>query len=128
MYRFERLDAWNRAMDFCVLTYQKSKGFPKEEMYGLTSQIRRAASSIPLNIAEGSAWITSKEFVTLLGYSLRSQYEMVTILKLAQRLNFLDKADYKRMEEEIAVVGKLIQGLINSLESKSKNQQPIAKI
>jgi four helix bundle protein len=127
MYRFEKLNAWQKAMDFCVLAYRKSNGFPKEEIYGLTSQFRRAVTSISLNITEGSACNTKKEFIKFLGFSLRSQYETVTIIKLAKRLKFLNNTDYSRMEEDIAVVGKLIQGLINSLKGKSKNQKQITK-
>lgn len=89
MYRFEKLRVWQKAMDFCTLVYEKTKNYPKEEIFGLTSQFRRAATSIPLNIAEGSACQTKKEFVLFLTIALRSQYECVTIIKLSFRLGIL---------------------------------------
>ncbi len=127
MYRFEKLIVWQKAMDFCLLVYEKTKSYPKEEMFGLTSQFRRAASSIPLNIAEGSACHTKKEFVQFLTIALRSQYECVTITKLSQRLGFLNKSDFEIIEEKSAVVGRLVQALINSLKNRSKNQQLTTK-
>jgi four helix bundle protein len=116
MYRFERLKTWQKAMDFAFTVYQKSKGFPKEEIYGLTSQLRRAATSIPINIAEGSASKTKKEFIQFLMFALRSQYETITILRLAQQFKYLSKDDGKKMEEMSSEVGRLLQGLINSLK------------
>lgn len=83
MYRFEKLKVWEKAMEFCELVYEKSRNFPKEEMYGLTSQLRRSAASAPLNIAEGSACKTKKEFTQYLTVALRSRYETATIIKLA---------------------------------------------
>lgn len=123
MYRFEKLRVWQKAMEFCELVYEKSKNFPKEEIYGLTSQFRRVATSIPLNIAEGSACRTKKGFVQFLTIALRSQYEVVTIIELAKRLIFLADTDCQLLEERAGEVGKLLQALINSLSKKSKNQQ-----
>lgn len=119
-YRFEKLIVWQKAMDFCVKIYEKTKQFPKEEVYGLTSQIRRATTSIPLNIAEGSACKTSKEFMQFLYVALRSQYEVVTIIKLATRLQYFDNAIQQELESDIAEIGRLLQALINSLK-KSTN-------
>ena len=127
MYRFEKLEVWQKAMDFCELVYQKTKQFPKSEIYGLTSQFRRAATSIPLNIAEGSACRTKKEFVQFLTIALRSQYETATILKLAFRLEFLSKTDYDLLQDRLSEIGRLLQGLINSVQKKTKNQQPKPK-
>jgi len=127
MYRFEKLEVWQKAMDFCELVYQKTKQFPKSEIYGLTSQFRRAATSIPLNIAEGSACRTKKEFIQFLTIALRSQYETATILKLAFRLEFLSKTDYDLLQDRLSEIGRLLQGLINSIQKKTKNQQPKTK-
>jgi len=118
-YRFEKLIAWQKAMDFCAKIYDKTKSFPKDELYGITSQLRRAATSIPLNIAEGSACRSKKEFIQFLYIALRSQYEVVTIIKLAYRLGYLDSSTTKELEQEIAEIGKLLQGLINSLQNQS---------
>jgi hypothetical protein len=73
MYRFEKLEVWQKSMDFCELVYKRSSNFPKTETYGPVSQLRRAATSIPLNIAEGSACRTKKEFIQFLTIALRSQ-------------------------------------------------------
>ena len=127
MYRFEKLEVWQKAMDFCELVYQKTKQFPKSEIYGLTSQFRRAATSIPLNIAEGSACRTKKAFIQFLTIALRSQYETATILKVAFRLEFLSKTDYDLLQDRLSEIGRLLQGLINSIQKKTKNQQPKPK-
>ncbi|MBU0567126.1 four helix bundle protein [bacterium] len=121
MYRFEKLEVWQKAMDFCELVYQKSSDFPKAETYGIVSQFRRAATSIPLNIAEGSACRTKKEFIQFLTIALRSQYETVTILMLASRLKFISEIDSKLLQEKIDEVGRLLQGLINSIQRMTNN-------
>ncbi|MBW4692931.1 MAG: four helix bundle protein [Lyngbya sp. HA4199-MV5] len=121
-YRFERLIVWQKSMGFCVKVYDKTRQFPKEEVYGLTSQIRRAVTSIPLNIAEGSACKTSKEFMQFLYSALRSQYEVVTIIKLATRLQYFDNATQQELELDIAEIGRPLQALINSLQKPPKNQ------
>ena len=116
-YRFEKLTVWQKSMDFCTDIYAISKYFPKDEIYGLTSQLRRAATSIPLNIAEGSACRTKKEFVQFLYIALRSQYEVATILKLVSRLGYINKDDFAKLNGYLDIIGKLIQGLINSMKS-----------
>jgi len=126
-YRFERLVVWQKAMDFSEKVYAATRRFPKDEVYGLTSQFRRAATSIPLNIAEGSACKTRKEFIQFLHIALRSQYEVVTIIRLAKRLGHLPESDSAALELDVAEVGRLLQGLINSLSGQSgpsNNQQP----
>lgn len=129
-YRFERLLVWQKAMDFSEKVYAATRQFPKDEVYGLTSQIRRAATSIPLNIAEGSACKTRKEFIQFLYIALRSQYEVVTTIRLAKRLGYLPETESNSLELDVAEVGRLLQGLINSLvrlPASSSHQQPRAK-
>jgi len=123
-YRFEKLDVWQRAMSFSVRVYDVTKRFPQSELYGLTSQFRRAATSIPLNIAEGSACKSKKEFGQFLHIALRSQYEVVTIVKLATRLGFISTEEAASLEDELASVGRMLQALINSLSGKTNNQMP----
>ena len=118
-YRFEKLIVWQKSMDFCVNVYDKTKLFPKEEVYGLTSQIKRATTSIPLNIAEGSACKTLKEFMQFLYIALRSQYEVVTIIKLATRLQYFDNVTQQELELDIAEIGRLLQALIHSLHKQT---------
>jgi four helix bundle protein len=130
VYRFEKLVVWQKAMDFSQKVYAATRGFPRDEVYGLTSQFRRAATSIPLNIAEGSACKTRKEFVQFLHIALRSLYEVVTVIRLSGRFGYLTNAESAALERDIAEVGRLLQGLINSLSGRSgpsNNQQPRAK-
>jgi len=83
---YHQLDIWNRAMDYTVSVYEFTAGLPVEEKYNLASQLRRAAVSVPLNIAEGSASATNIEFGRFLGYAYRSLKEVVTALELCTRL------------------------------------------
>lgn len=116
MYNFERLTVWQKAIDFCELIYKESKKFPKEELFGLTSQLRRAATSIPLNIAEGSACGSKREFKRFLNIALCSQYEVATIIRLCKRLNFITEESYIKTNNLSEEIGKLLHGLINSLK------------
>lgn len=106
MYRFEKLQVWQKAMDFCKLVYKKTNDFPDEERFGLISQFRRASTSIPLNIAEGSACRTNKEFIQFLTIALRSQYECVTIIKLSYNLGFLNKSYYLLKTEKLLTINQ----------------------
>ena len=83
------LIAWQKAMDLVVLIYQSTAGFPKYELYGVTSQMRRAAASIPANIAEGQGRRSKSEFGQFLGNARGSLLELDTHLELALRLNYL---------------------------------------
>ena len=88
-FKFENLQVWQRAMDLNDLIFQISKGFPQEEKFNLTSQIRRAVDSISLNIAEGSTSQTNPEFSRFLGYAIRSTVEVVCALFIARRRDYL---------------------------------------
>jgi len=122
-YRFEKLIVWQKAMEFCLNIYNVTKSFPKDELYGITSQLRRSVTSIPLNIAEGSACKTKKEFIQFLYIALRSEYEVVTILRIAYQLNYFSISVNKELELKIAEIGKLLQALINAMQNKSNNKQ-----
>jgi four helix bundle protein len=115
MYNFEKLIVWQKAMDFCELIYKETKTFPKEELFGLTSQLRRAATSIVLNISEGTACASKREFRHFLNIALCSQYESVAITRLCDRLHFIDSANYIRINQALDEIGKLLRGLIKSL-------------
>ena len=91
MHNFKKLTVYQRAIDFVVEIYRISKKFPKDELFGLTSQIRRAATSILLNIAEGSGNKSNKEFQRFLEIALRSAYEVITCLEIALRLDYCNK-------------------------------------
>ena len=119
MYNFEKLTVWQKAINLCESIYQETKRFPREEMFGLISQFRRAAVSIPLNIAEGSACRSKKEFIHFLTISLRSQFEIITLIKLSYRLKLLSKVSYSLLFSDAEEVGKLLNGLISSLKTKN---------
>ncbi len=116
MYGFEKLTVWQKALDFCELIYKESKKFPKEEVFGITSQIRRSSTSILLNISEGTACKSKRDFSRFLNIALCSQYETVAILKLSDRLGFLDNESSAKLLCNIEEIGKLLHGLINSLK------------
>ncbi len=110
------LDVWKKSMDFVENIYKMSSQFPKEEIYGLTSQIRRAAVSVPSNIAEGASRQGPKEFVQFLYISLGSLSEVETQTMLAKRLNFISNTDI--ILKEITTIKKMLNGLIRNVKSK----------
>ena len=89
-----KLEAWSKSVDLVTEVYKETESFPKEERYGLTSQIRRAAVSIPANIAEGAGRFSQKEFAYFLSNSQGSASELETELIIAHRLGFLDEATF----------------------------------
>jgi len=102
-------------MDIVEMIYRETVNFPMEEKYGLTSQIRRASSSIPSNIAEGSGRQSKKEFKYFLSISLGSCYEVDTQLELAKRLSILNLERADTIIEELDQVEKMIIGFMKSL-------------
>lgn len=112
---FKQLIVWQRAMDMVTEIYKATRTFPKEEMYGLTSQIRRSAVSIPSNIAEGQGRNTKGEFLQFLGIAKGSLCEIETQILIAKNLEYLSTTD--AFEEHINEVGRLLNGLINSLKT-----------
>ncbi|HEU4595972.1 MAG TPA: four helix bundle protein [Pyrinomonadaceae bacterium] len=114
----EKLDVWTRAVDFVVLVYKLTESFPKEEKFGLTSQIRRAAVSVPANIAEGAARDSSKEFAHFLSNAQGSASELATELLIAFRLGLLSDSDYRRTQLELDHIGRMIHGLSQHAKSK----------
>lgn len=86
MQDYHQLDIWNRAMDYCVAIYELTARLPAEEKYNLASQLRRAVTSVPLNIAEGCGAASPAEFSRFLSYAYRSLKEVITALELCQRL------------------------------------------
>lgn len=112
----KKLDAWNLSIDFVAEIYEATKNFPKEEIYSLTSQIRRSAISVPSNIAEGSARQSDKELIQFLYIALGSLAEVETQLVIAERLSYLKNADI--MYKKIDTIKKLILGLTKYLKNK----------
>ena len=118
----EKLDVWGRAVDFVTVIYRTTDGFPKEEKFGLTSQIRRAAVSIPANIAEGAARESPKEFAHFLSNAQGSASELATELLIAHRLGFLSQKDYATLNPELDNIGRMIFGLSQHVKHKAQTQ------
>lgn len=93
-FKFEKLIVWQKAMDYGETIYMLSGKFPKEEIYNLTSQIRRAVDSIALNISEGSIGQSNPEFKKFIGFSIRSLAEVVTCLHKASRRNYISQEEF----------------------------------
>ena len=115
---YAELIAWQKAMDFVESVYRSTVGFPKEEMFGLTCQVRRAAVSVPSNIAEGQGRRTTGEFLQFLSVARGPLQEAETQIQLAQRLGYLAEATKRDILNLSTEVGRLISGLIKSLESR----------
>ncbi|MGA2619442.1 MAG: four helix bundle protein [Thermoguttaceae bacterium] len=112
---YEELLVWQEAVNLAQQVYKATKAFPQEERYGLTSQMRRAAVSVPSNVAEGQARETRGEFVQFLGHSRGSLAELDTQLILAQKMSFLAPPAAAELRQQVAKVGKLLNGLRRSL-------------
>jgi len=116
---YRDLIIWQKSMDLTKLVYQITYSLPKDEIYGLTSQIRRSAVSIPSNIAEGRGRNSNKEFIRFLQISLGSLYELQTQLELAVSFNYVNNIDIiNRLSFEIE---KMINSFINSKREKNVN-------
>ena len=120
VYSFERLDVWIRAKDFVIKIYNISKEFPSEEKYGITSQLRRAAISVPTNLAEGSGRRTNKDkaHFTQLAYS--SLMEVLNLLIIAKELGYINNSDIQDLRTDLEEISKMLSGLRNS----QLNNQP----
>ena len=114
--RYKELQVWQEAMVLVKMAYQTIKSFPHEELYALSDQLKRAAVSIPSNIAEGSGRSTYADFMHFLYIARGSLYEVDTQLELAQILGYCSYSDALRDQE--AKVARLLNGLIRSLKSR----------
>jgi len=115
----ESLEVWQKAMDFVLNIYEVTKAFPADERFGLTSQVRRAAVSIPANIAEGAARQSDKEFIRFLAIAQGSCSEVETELLIARRLDYLSQAAYQELKNVADMIGRMLIGLSKHLRGKS---------
>lgn len=118
MGQFRDLKVWQRSMAFAEEVYRATRSFPKDEMYQLTAQLRKAATSIPLNIAEGSGQGSSRAFARALRIALGSCYEVATGIELARRLGYLRESVSNELDSECNEIGAMITGLIRSQDPK----------
>jgi four helix bundle protein len=114
----ENLEAWSQAVNFVVDVYRSTETFPKEERFGLTSQIRRAAVSVPANIAEGAGRYSDKEFAHFLSNAQGSASELETELIIAHRLGYLNENTFSELNTSLSRIGRLITGLSQHLKRR----------
>jgi four helix bundle protein len=116
LLHYRELVVWQKGVALVTDVYRLTANFPRQEIYGLTGQIRRAAASIPANIAEGQGRSTRGEFKQFLGYARGSLYELETHLLVAHNLGYLPANETSGLIAQIHEVGRLLNGLLKSLD------------
>lgn len=122
MFRFEKLEVWKESLIYAKHVYRICREFPREELFGLTSQIKRAVLSISSNIAEGAGSSSKKDFAHYLDIAIKSIFETVSQLFFAKELEFINQQSFESLYNEVEVLVKKIQSLRLSL----KNYTPSA--
>jgi four helix bundle protein len=115
---YKDLRVWQVAIDLAVECYQLTQRFPKEEVYGLTAQIRRAATSIAANIAEGHGREVTGSFIQFLRISQGSLKELETHMLISHRIGLIDEGEFRQMTGRCDEIGRMIRALIRSLQEK----------
>lgn len=118
MRDFKKLEIWRRSHDLTIKIYALTKSFPRAEKFGLTSQLRRAASSVPINIAEGAGRLSQKDFARFLTISFGSISEVEYILLLVSELEYISFKDYEELDKEINEIKKMIYSYHNRLTTR----------
>lgn len=114
-FRFEKLDVWQKAIEYYCDVNEVSKRFPRDEVFGLTAQLRKAALSVSLNIAEGAGRPTKKEFKQFLGFAQGSLFEVVSNLHACRERKLLADGEFQMLYEDGETISKMISSLRNSL-------------
>ena len=115
-FKFEKLLVWQKALDLSALVNDVTQKFPKEELYILSSQIKRAADSVSLNIAEGSTGQTNPEFRRFLAMAMRSNIEVVSCIYIAKRRGIINQDDFEKIYQSCEEILVMIVGLRKSLK------------
>ena len=113
-FNFEELDVYGKAIDFVDSIYTLTRKFPKDETFGLTSQLRRAAVSIAANISEGSAR-TKKDFSRFIDMSRGSAFECVTLLEISRKQYDVEQRKYENLRNQLVEISKMLSGLKKSV-------------
>ena len=113
----KKLDVWKEGVALATDVYHRTEGFPKSEMYGLTSQMRRAAISVPSNIAEGAARLSAKEFAQFLNIAGGSLSELDTQVEIARNLGFISDQQKQELDLKIDSISAKLAGLIKNVRS-----------
>jgi four helix bundle protein len=117
---YKDLVVWQKGIELVNEIYVVTRIFPKEEMFGLTNQLRRAAISIPANIAEGWGRSSTKNYVQFIKISLGSLFELETLIIIAKDQNYLEEQIMNKISVEITEIGKMLNKLIHNLENYIK--------
>ena len=120
MKTFKEISSWQKSMTLVTDIYSVTSSFPESEKFGLTNQMRRAAVSIPSNIAEGFGRNSIADFIRYLNIARGSLFELQTQVEISMNLQFLDEDVQNEMDNEIDEIGRLINALIKSLKNKVK--------
>jgi four helix bundle protein len=118
MNKFRDLRVYQKAVSYSKTIYELTAKFPRSEVLGLTSQLRRAAYSIVLNIAEGAGSTSTKEFIRFLDFAQRSTFEIMAGLDIAKEIGFLSMDDYQRNQQEAMEISVMLKGLQQSLRKR----------
>ena len=113
---YEKLEIWQEAIELTTVIYQATKDFPKEEQFGITSQLRRAILSVPLNIAEGQGRKSNADFRRFLLISMGSLNETLTILAVSKNLKIISDEELQKLRQRLLILMKRIQSLITKLQ------------
>ena len=119
---YRNLDVWNKSYDFTLKIYSETKKFPKDETYGLISQMRRASTSIIANIAEGYSMGYLREYIHYVTTAIGSNNELEVYLMLASDLNYIEKSVYNEFKSAQEEISKMLFGLRKALKNKLKEQ------
>ena len=117
---YRDLDVWKEGMALTAHIYRSTADFPREELYGLTSQMRRASVSVPSNIAEGYGRETTGAFIQFLRIAQGSLKELETLVELSSQLGFVTADTFNLLNPKIVQLSKMLRGLIRSLERRSR--------
>ena len=116
----EKLQVWERSVQLVTDVYRLTENFPDTERFGLISQLRRAAVSIPTNIAEGASRRSGKEFIQFLYIARGSLSEIETLLCISEQLKFLNRSDFQDCRLQTDTMGKMLTGLIKAVKRKGR--------
>ncbi len=119
MSNFRKLLIWQKAMNLVTNTYSNTKEFPKEEIFGLTSQIRRCIISVPSNISEGCGRDSNKEYLRFLNVSISSLFEFQTQLEIAKNINYIKEKEYNNLYEDSRELERMLVSFINKIKERS---------
>ena len=117
MNQYQNLKVWQKAREMAVILYRVTTTFPKEEQFGLTSQLRRSAVSVASNIAEGAGRNTKGEFIQFLGIATGSAYELETQLLIANDLSYLDSNSFNKIHQMVQEITKMLYNFRQHLSS-----------